>query len=82
MEKEKLLQRTSELIDDSCKLMKMKAGKAILSGTMDIENAEDNYLLPKKLLLALLKDAFHEVGLPIGMEKDFLKEVNNIYSCI
>lgn len=82
MEKEKLLQRTSELIDDSCKFMKAKAEKAVSGGTMDIGNAEDNYLLPKMLLLALLKDAIHEVGAPIGMEKDFLKEVDDIYSCI
>lgn len=82
MERETLESRVIELIDNSCETMKERVAKVLDSGAVDIERAEDNYLLPKIILKALLKDAEFAIGLPFSERKAIEKEVDNIYSII
>ena len=62
-------------IDGSCRFNRM-LDKAILSGALDIEVSEDNYYLPKVVLVALLLDLADQYTK--GFDKDFKAEVENL----
>lgn len=82
MDREVLESRVLELIDDTSATMKLKVKKVLDSGAIDIDSADDNYVLPKIILRALLKDAEFSIGSPIGKERMTKKEVGNIYALI
>ncbi|PNP92060.1 hypothetical protein BFS16_12050 [Hoylesella timonensis] len=82
MDREDLESRVLELIDYTSATMKLKVKKVLDSGAIDIDSADDNYVLPKIILRALLKDAEFSVGSPIGEERMIKKEVDNIYALI
>lgn len=82
MDRENLESRVLELIDYTSATMKLKVKKVLDSGAIDIDSADDNYVLPKIILRALLKDAEFSVGSPIGEERMIKKEVDNIYALI
>ncbi len=82
MDREVLESRVLELIDDTSATMKLKVKKVLDSGAIDIDSADDNYVLPKIILRALLKDAEFSIGSPIGKERMTKKEVDNIYALI
>lgn len=82
MNREDLESRVLELIDYTSATMKLKVKKVLDSGAIDIDSADDNYVLPKIILRALLKDAEFSVGSPIGEERMIKKEVDNIYALI
>lgn len=82
MKKVDLIARTTELVNQAHRSMLDNIALAIESGAMNIEEAEDNYLLPKALLLALLKEESFSVGVPYGGKKEFLKLVNRIYASL
>lgn len=75
--------RTKEVLDNAVERMFGKIDHAIASAAMNIEDAEDNYLLPKALAKALLRDAVDSIGEPIGAGKrEFQHEVDNLYAII
>lgn len=82
MDRKVLESRVLELIDDTSATMKHKVKKVLDSGAIDIDSADDNYVLPKIILRALLKDAEFSIGSPIGKERMTKKEVDNIYALI
>lgn len=82
MDREDLESRVLELVDYTSATMKLKVKKVLDSGAIDIDSADDNYVLPKIILRALLKDAEFSVGSPIGEERMIKKEVDNIYALI
>lgn len=82
MTKEKLIERTTELINQAHRNMLDNIEQAIASGSMNIEGAEDNYILPKALFLALLKEEKHCLSLPYGGRKEFTKTVDKIYAML
>ncbi len=82
MEREICRTMVQELIEYTCTLMKNKIDIVISSGAIDIEEAEDNYLLPKLVLKALLKDSENEVGLPFSNQKEHRKIIDNICALI
>lgn len=82
MEREIFRTRVQELIEDTCTLMKNKIDIVISSGAIDVEAAEDNYLLPKLVLKALLKDSEKEVGLPFSNQEEHRKTIDNICAMI
>lgn len=82
MDREDLESRVLELIDYTSTTMKLKVKKVLDSGAIDIDSADDNYVLPKIILRALLKDAEFSVGSPIGKERMIKKEVDKIYALI
>lgn len=81
MTENSLIEKTNELIDECCQMMRDKITDAIKSGAMNIEAAEDNYILPKTLLCALLKEAHNQFELSF-MVKNFNKQINTIYAGI
>lgn len=83
MKKEDLKTRTKEVLDNAIERMVGKIDHAILSGAVDVDAAEDNYLLPKMLAKALLRDAENSIGEPIGAgQQQFRDEVDQIYTMI
>lgn len=82
MEREIFRTRVKELIEYTCTLMENKIDIVISSGAIDVKEAEDNYLLPKLVLKALLKDAENEVGLPFSNKEEHRKTIDNIFAMI
>lgn len=78
MTKTELRKKTNALITEAASLCREKMEKAILSGCMDIKNAEDNYLLPKALVTALLQEAARRYEPPKSIKKGKLL-VEKIY---
>ena len=80
MTKTELKKKTNALIKDAIKGMRKNIDKAILSGSMDIKGADDNYILPKTLLLALLQEEVNQFdGHGTDFYKKVKKESKNIY---
>ena len=77
--KRQLKAKTKELIKNSTKHI----DKAIASGAIDLNSYEDNYILPKILLCALLKEEMHQYK-PLGddKKKTMQKEIDNIHSLL
>ena len=63
--KRQLKTKTKELIKNSSKSMVENIDKAMASGAIDLNSYEDNYILPKILLCALLKEELHQYK-PLG----------------
>ena len=84
MKQEDLKKRTKEILTNSYENMLDKIDKAISSGIIDVENADDNYMLPKILARAIIRDAENSIGEPAGNEsrKEFLRSVDNVYAMI
>lgn len=83
MKKEDLKARTKEVIENAVEHIVNKIDHAINSGAMDVDGAEDNYLLPKMLAKALLRDAEDSIGEPLGArQREFRDEVDKIYAMI
>lgn len=57
--------RTNELINDAAKHMKDNLKKLLESGAIDYEKYDDNWRLPKNIMVALLEDMAREYS-PIG----------------
>ena len=60
MNRTQLRKRTNSIISHATKAMRKNIEKAIRSGSMDIEGAEDNLVLPKSLMIALLKEEIRQ----------------------
>lgn len=74
----KIRKKTNELIDDACKFMKKKLNERVMiCGAIDWENVEDNYVIPKEILCALLKECESQYCWLANK-----KNVNNIYNQI
>lgn len=82
MTKKQLRKKVRSLINTTAKEMRADLEKVLLSDAVDIKAAEDNYILPKTVLLALLKEAQHGLSLPSSRRKQIIKEADNIYACI
>jgi len=75
--------KTNKLISDAVKGMRENMEKAIKSGSMDIKGAEDNFILPKALIIALLKEETRQFSAGGSCyEKQIKKESANIYRMI
>ena len=77
MTKESLKQRVNELLETDGPFIQKLIDKAINSGAMDVENAEDNFKLPKNLLCAIYNEMSNQYA-PLPKDKKSIKEVNNI----
>ena len=83
MTKTELKKKTNEIIKDAVKGMRKNMDKAISSGSMDIKGAVDDYILPRSLLIALLKEEIHQSDCMGSVhEKKIKMESQNIYSMI
>ena len=83
MDKNKCRELVVKLIDESAACMKKHIDKVFNSGAIDVESAEDNLVLPKTILLALLKEEMFEYGMEgTRWEKQVKEDVENIYACL
>jgi hypothetical protein len=79
MTKKQLIKKVNDCLKSDKKLIQDKIQKAINSGCMDIEGAEDNYVLPKYLISAIYREMSRQYTPPYGGRKA-QKEINNIYA--
>jgi len=79
--KEQVMKKVVELLNEfATGWGQEKAEKALSAGAVDLESAEDNYIVPKLMMSALGKELSHQYSLPstYGPRKA-AKEVKNIY---
>lgn len=79
MKRRQFFKRYREVLNQINYALIEKAKKALDSGCIDLEHAEDNYRLPKNVLCAVLRDAANEIK-PI--RRADVREINNIYKHI
>lgn len=82
MKKEDLIDKTTQLIDAACEDMKKNVIRAIDSGSMNIEEAEDNWILPKLLFKALIKEEDFQTKVPSYIEKKMRNVISKIYAML
>lgn len=81
MTKKELRKKTRQLIQDSAQWMRRDIERVLLSGAVDYANAENNYVLPKTIMLALLKEQMRNYdGKGTSYEKQIKKDAENIYA--
>ena len=81
MTKSQLRKKVNELISQSAKAQRDNIDKVLKSGAVNLSDFEDNYLLPKIVISALLTEEIHQYK-PFSNQKTHLKAVNNIYRCM
>lgn len=81
MTKEQLIERTRELFQHGEPLLEKLLRRAIASGSIDIEGAEDNYRLPKKLASAIYKEV-SEAYIPQRPTKEDIRDIENIHNLL
>lgn len=68
-----------EVAENFFRQVKSKIDSALNSGSVDLESYENNYILPRMIVEAAVKDVY-ERNLP--PTKEWRKEVENIYRCL
>ena len=78
MTREQVIEKVNKLINESADCMKKNVERVLNNGSVDIEDYEDNFLLPRIILQALLKEESFQYELE---RKD--KNVSDyIYNCL
>ena len=75
MTKNQARKKTRELIRKASSLMREKLEKALVCGALDLDSYEDDYILPRIIVCALLEDAKYRFR---PLHKDFKKEIDNL----
>jgi len=78
MTKKQLKQKVKECIKTDKALIEKLIDKAIDSGSMDIEGAENNYLLAKYTLSAIYKEMSRQYS-PLHAGRKAKEDIHNIY---
>jgi len=78
MTKTQLKSKVKEMIRTDKAYIEKLIDKAIKSGCMDIDGAENNYTLPKNLLTAIYREMSRQY-MPLNSDKLKHKEVDNIF---
>lgn len=81
MTKKQVEQKTRKLIRESAKSMRANIKRVLQSGAIDISSYDDDFLLPKIIFQALLKEEQHQYKLHFD-EAKHNKIINNIYTMI
>lgn len=76
MTREDAKNKTVEVADNFFRQVKSKIDSALNSGCIDLESYDNNYILPRIIAEAALRDVY-ERNLP--PTKEWRKEVENIY---
>ena len=83
MTKTELKKKTNQLIKHAVAGMRKNIDRAILSGSMDIKGAPNDYILPKALLMALLQEEINQVdGRGTCFHKKQKKQAKAIYTML
>ena len=78
MTKKQIQKKTRQLIRESAQSMRKNIDRILLSGAVDITAYEDNYILPKMIICALLKEEQHQYK-PLDNNKQMDKDIENMY---
>ena len=78
MTQKQLKSKVNQCLKSDKALIQKLIDKAINSGCMDIEGAEDNYILAKNLLTAIYKEMSRQYS-PMDGHKQQKENVQNIY---
>lgn len=78
MTKQQVEQKTRQLIRESAKHMRANIKRALNSGAIDISSYDDDFLLPKIIFQALLKEEQHQYKCHSDKDKHN-KTIDNIY---
>ena len=81
MTKEACIEKVEEMIDRIPERMKKNLCKLLASGAVDYESAEDNYLLPKKIMNALIMEEQFQHK-PLHDDRKTKREIESYYACI
>lgn len=81
MTRKQVEQKTRKLIRESTKNMRANIKRVLQSGAIDISSYDDNFLLPKIIFQALLKEEQHQYKLHCDEDKHN-KTINKIYRMI
>ncbi len=84
MTKNQARKKTRELIRRSTERMRKNLERVFLSGAVNLQSYEDNYVLPTAITLALLKEEMTEFQPTTFSQykKQIKKDAKNIYACI
>ena len=77
MTKQQLRQKFNELIRENNKMLREKLEKLLKSGAIDLNNWEDNYVLPKLVMCAMGKEISFQWK---PLSKDHKNEIENFYN--
>lgn len=78
MTEKQVEQKTRQLIRESAKHMRANIKRVLNSGSIDISYYNDDFILPKIILQALLKEEQHQYKLHFD-EAKHKKIIDNIY---
>ena len=79
MEKQEIKKKTLELAEELFGLVDKKIDKALNSGSIDTDSYENDYLLPKIILHAIMMDCVDNTR---PLTASYAKEARNIYDFI
>ena len=79
MTKEDARNKAMEVADNFFQQVKSKINSALNSGCIDFDSYDNNYILPRMIVEAVLRDVY-ECNIP--PTKEMRKEVENIYLCL
>lgn len=81
MTNKQLKSKLKSMLKEDKKAIDKYIEKVILSGSIDIEAAENNYILPKMLLSAIYKEMSFQYK-PFSYNRQTEKEIDNIYAML
>lgn len=82
MTRQEVRKKTRELIRRSASDMRKNIERVLKSGAINLEEYEDSYLLPKIIIIALLKEEIFQHEPPESFRKEAMKEVDNIFALL
>ena len=81
MTKEQLIEKMNILFDSVTKGMTKDLEKLLASGAVDYESADNDFLLPRKILQAILKEEQFQHK-PLSEDRKTKKEIESYYAMI
>ena len=85
MSREELIEKCNELFAQIAEAMPKDLEKLLNSGAVDYESADNDYILPKKIICAILMEEQHQYKLHSWNKSDehkIKKEIEGYYTMI
>jgi len=80
MTKQQLIEKVNDCLNSDKAHIQKSIEKAIASGCMDIEGAEDNFILPKDLLCAVYREMMWQYSPSDNQDRKRKRNIDNIYA--
>lgn len=79
MTRDQFLEKVEEIIPDITELIREKAKIMLTSGSIELEDYEDNYILPKLFIVAIGKEIIDQYRHPNITRQDVIT-INNMFN--